>query len=125
MGAAKKLGAIRSKLDYSGDSDAAEERLLTDLVEASSQSTPKKYAHVPAGLTRDYCICLSNRIMFERTHSGYLAGEAPAALEDYNILLASEGDDEVELCTNGATSVTCEGCLLKLLTSVTFVPTSP
>jgi hypothetical protein len=84
---AKTAAAIRSKLDFSGDPDEAEEKMLTDLAEASSRSKPTRYYHFAAGLSREHFICLSNSLKYKPTHFGNLTGEAPDALEDYNIML--------------------------------------
>ncbi|CAJ1952135.1 unnamed protein product [Cylindrotheca closterium] len=106
---AKKASIIRSKIDFSADPAVAKEELLKHLVAASLISKPKIYRHVPAGLTREDFICLSDSLIYEPTHSGYLTGHKPAALEKYNIDFAEEGAG-VACRSNGAASETCKGC---------------
>ncbi|CAJ1956962.1 unnamed protein product [Cylindrotheca closterium] len=55
---ASKAVIIRSKIDFRTDPDAPKEELLKHLVDASLKSKPKKYMHVPSGLTREDIICL-------------------------------------------------------------------
>lgn len=108
----QKVHSIKSTIDWTGDLVAAEEVLLTKLVDLSKHSKPNSASQVAAWFSRDDFVCLSNSLMYERTDMGFLTAEPPAALEAYNAEFGFTHDDDHEIKDiEGPPTETCRGCL--------------
>ena len=60
--------------------DQAEEQLLEQLVRVALEAKPAVQKNCASGLTKEVFLCLSNSLMYEPTHDGYIATEPPEEL---------------------------------------------